>query len=150
MLMAKTFVLQTVFAMEFLMGLPKPIWLNQNSRTTSGGGNRSGLSSPFDSSNPPAPSPQQPGTKTTSAPTSPLKVLSLNPVKCKSNGPVASFTNQSPFSQQPMHPTLDSHLAISSNKNIWSVFCFQSCFKWNLMLLLHLRWTISPLVLVLL
>ena len=42
-------------------------------RRTSGG-NRSGLSSPYE--NPPAPSPhQQPGTKTTSAPTSPLKVL---------------------------------------------------------------------------
>jgi len=45
---------------------------NRN-RRTSGGGNRSGLSSPYDSSNPPGPSPQQPGTKTTSAPTSPLK-----------------------------------------------------------------------------
>ena len=43
-----------------------------NRRTS--GGNRSGLSSPYE--NPPAPSPhQQPGTKTTSAPTSPLKVL---------------------------------------------------------------------------
>ena len=48
-----------------------------NCRTTSGG-NRSGLSSPYDSNTNVVgaiPSPAQPGTKTTSAPTSPLKVV---------------------------------------------------------------------------
>ena len=48
-----------------------------NCRTTSGG-NRSGLSSPYDSNTNVVgaiPSPAQPGSKTTSAPTSPLKVV---------------------------------------------------------------------------
>ena len=51
--------------------------LMANCRTTSGG-NRSGLSSPFDSNTNVVgaiPSPAQPGSKTTSAPTSPLKVV---------------------------------------------------------------------------
>ena len=55
----------------------KNINLMANCRTTSGG-NRSGLSSPFDSNTNVVgaiPSPAQPGSKTTSAPTSPLKVV---------------------------------------------------------------------------
>ena len=140
--MTKICVLQTVFAVEFLMGLPKPIWLDRNIRRTSGGGNRSGLSSPYDSSNPPGPSPQQPGTKTTSAPTSPLKVLSFTPVKCKSIGLVASFTNPLPTlftlpvsilaSLNPFNPWFSPiNLAENTCKKLLSILllCSQFSFK---------------------